>query len=101
MIYFYICRRVIGTNLRNYIKDIKSVVSNIFELGVNTHSLETYQKERKSDNNAMIEITDTINTVFSNNSQIFHLARQFSFKAIEKISPLKKLLIKYAMGQRK
>jgi hypothetical protein len=49
----------------------------------------------------MIEITDTINTVFSNNSQIFHLARQLGFKAIEKISPLKKLLIKYAMGQRK
>ncbi|MCF8494219.1 MAG: FAD-dependent monooxygenase [Rickettsiaceae bacterium] len=97
----HIIHPLAGQGLNQGIKDIQSIVSNILELGINSHSLETYQKERKSDNNAMIEITDTINTVFSNNSQIFHLARQFGFKAIEKISPLKKLLIKYAMGQRK
>ena len=97
----HIIHPLAGQGLNQGIKDIQSLVSNIFEFGVNTHSLETYQNERKNDNNAMFEITDTINTIFSNNSQIFHLARQFGFKAIEKISPFKKLLIKYAMGQRK
>jgi 2-octaprenyl-6-methoxyphenol hydroxylase len=97
----HIIHPLAGQGLNQGIKDIQSLVSNIFEFGVNAHSLETYQNERKGDNNTMIEITDTINTVFSNNSQIFHLARQFGFKVIEKNSLLKKLLIKYAMGQRK
>lgn len=97
----HIIHPLAGQGLNQGIKDIESLVSNIVEFGVNDHSLEAYQNERKSDNNAMIEITDTINAVFSNNSKIFHSARQFGFEAIEKISPFKKLLIKYAMGRRK
>jgi len=97
----HIIHPLAGQGLNQGIKDIESLVSNIVEFGINSHSLETYQNLRKNDNNAMLEITDTINTVFSNNSRIFHSARQLGFKAIEKISPFKKLLIKYAMGQRR
>ncbi len=90
-----------GQGLNQGIKDIESLASNILEFGANTHSLETYQNMRKNDNNAMLEITDTLNTLFSNNSRILHTVRQFGFKAAEKVSPFKKLLIKYAMGRRK
>ncbi len=90
-----------GQGLNQGIKDIEALVSNILEFGVNAHSLEIYQNMRKNDNNAMLEITDTLNSIFSNNSKILHTTRQFGFKAVEKISPFKKLLIKYAMGRRK
>ena len=90
-----------GQGLNQGIKDIEALVSNILEFGVNAHSLEIYQNMRKNDNNAMLEITDTLNSIFSNNSKILHTTRQFGFKAVEKISAFKKLLIKYAMGRRK
>ncbi len=90
-----------GQGLNQGIKDIQSLVNIIFEFGVSNQSLEKYQNTRKSDNNAMLEITNILNSLFSNNSKIFHAARQLGFRAIEKIPPFKKLLIKYAMGRRK
>jgi 2-octaprenyl-6-methoxyphenol hydroxylase len=90
-----------GQGLNQGIKDIEALTSNIIEYGISNRALKKYQQMRKGDNNTMLEITDTLNSVFSNNSKIFHVARQVSFKLVEKISPFKKLLIKYAMGTRK
>ena len=62
--------------------------------------LQKYEKARKQDNYHMFEITDTINAVFSNNSQFIEKARNVSFDIIEKFPPFKKALVKYAMGRR-
>lgn len=96
----HIIHPLAGQGLNQGIKDIEALISNIFKFGINDISLENYQNERERDNAAMFEITDTLNAIFSNNSKILHLARQLGFSAIENISPLKKLFIKYAMGKR-
>lgn len=62
--------------------------------------LKQYERSRKTDNHHMFEITDTINAVFSNNSQLMEKARNVSFDMIEKFPPFKRALVKYAMGRR-
>jgi 2-octaprenyl-6-methoxyphenol hydroxylase len=89
-----------GQGLNQGIKDINCFVSLLLEFGVSDDMLNQYQKFRKTDNSNMLEITDTINTVFSNKSKILQVTRKVGFQAIEKITPFKKLLIKYAMGRR-
>ena len=89
-----------GQGLNQGIKDISCLVNLLFEYGISDDMLIQYQKLRKTDNSNMLEITDTINTVFSNKSKILQASRNFGFQAIEKIPLFKKLLIKYAMGRR-
>ena len=89
-----------GQGLNQGIKDIESLISSVLQYGVSDYALENYQRDRKTDNSDMLEITNTINAVFSNNSKLLHRGRQIGFKAIENIPPFKKLLIKYAMGKR-
>jgi 2-octaprenyl-6-methoxyphenol hydroxylase len=89
-----------GQGLNQGIKDINCFVSLLIEYGISDDMLNQYQKLRKTDNSNMLEITDTINTVFSNKSKILQATRKVGFQAIEKIIPFKKLLIKYAMGRR-
>lgn len=96
----HIIHPLAGQGLNQGIKDIDCLVNLLLEHGVSDDMLNQYQKLRKSDNSNMLEITDTINTVFSNNSKIMQMGRNAGFKVIEKIPPFKKLLIKYAMGRR-
>lgn len=97
----HIIHPLAGQGLNQGIKDIESLKENLTKYGLNQKALSNYENERKHDNNNMLEITDTINVIFSNNSKILHHARQTAFKAINKIDPFKKLLIEYAMGKRK
>ena len=89
-----------GQGLNQGIKDISCFINLLSEFGINDSMLEQYQTLRKTDNSNMLEITDTINAVFSNKSKIFQATRSLGFQAIEKVPPFKKLLIKYAMGRR-
>jgi len=89
-----------GQGLNQGIKDISCFADLLLAYGAGADMLKQYEKSRKVDNSNMLEITDAINTVFSNNSKILQIGRQVGFQAIEKITPLKKLLIKYAMGRR-
>lgn len=89
-----------GQGLNQGIKDIESLTRLVAEQGVSENVLQQYQDERKKDNSNMLELTDIINSVFSNHSKLFHEARQFGFKMIEEVPFLKKSLIKYAMGRR-
>ncbi|GAB4164094.1 MAG: hypothetical protein Tsb006_3530 [Rickettsiaceae bacterium] len=89
-----------GQGLNQGIKDIHSLVTNILKHGACKFALGRYEESRKSDNKTMLEITDTLNALFATNSKLLHASRQLGFKAIGKISPFKKLLIKYAMGKR-
>jgi 2-octaprenyl-6-methoxyphenol hydroxylase len=96
----HIVHPLAGQGLNQGIKDIATLISLVMEYGDNHYMLEQYQKLRKVDNNNMLEITDTINSAFSNQSKLLHGMRQAGFKIIEQVSPLKKLLIRYAMGKR-
>lgn len=89
-----------GQGLNQGIKDIESLTRLVSEQGVSDYVLQQYQAERKKDNSNMLELTDIINSVFSNHSKLFHGARQLGFKMIEEVPFLKKSLIKYAMGRR-
>jgi 2-octaprenyl-6-methoxyphenol hydroxylase len=89
-----------GQGLNQGIKDIAGLIESILEYGVSNLALKQYQKDRQSDNSNMLEITDTINALFSNKSPMLHGARQIGFKAIEEVPLFKKLLVKYAMGRR-
>ena len=89
-----------GQGLNQGIKDIDCLSSLIATEGVRSSTLDTYQKQRKQDTENMLLITDTINSIFSSNSRILHGARQAAFKTIETLPSFKKILIKYAMGER-
>ncbi len=96
----HIMHPLAGQGLNQGIKDIQHLTELVSEYGIGEHSLSIYQKQRKIDNNNMLEITDMLNSVFSNQSKLLHISRQFGFKLIENIPFLKKTLIKYAMGKR-
>lgn len=96
----HIMHPLAGQGLNQGIKDIASLTGLVSDYNISEEILEQYQKERKRDNSNMLEITDMINSIFSNQSKLLHGLRQLGFKAIEEIPVLKKLLIKYAMGKR-
>jgi 2-octaprenyl-6-methoxyphenol hydroxylase len=96
----HIIHPLAGQGLNQGIKDIEALITMTMRYPDNGSALTNYQKSRKDDNANMLAITDTLNVVFSNNSELLHSARQTGFKAIESIPPFKKALIKYAMGKR-
>lgn len=89
-----------GQGLNQGIKDISCFIKLLSEYGITDLMLDQYQTMRKTDNSNMLEITDTINAIFSNKSKILQAGRSLGFQTIEKVTPFKKLLIKYAMGRR-
>lgn len=89
-----------GQGLNQGIKDISCFIKLLSEYGITDLMLDQYQTMRKTDNSNMLEITDTINAIFSNKSKILQAGRSLGFQTIEKVPPFKKLLIKYAMGRR-
>lgn len=60
--------------------------------------LENYQRERMRDHRAVLFMTDGINKLFNNSSSILHFARNAGFAAVNHIKPLKRFLMKKAMG---
>ncbi len=89
-----------GQGLNQGIKDISCFIKLLSEYGITDLMLDQYQTMRKTDNSNMLEITDTINAIFSNKSKFLQAGRSLGFQTIEKVPPFKKLLIKYAMGRR-
>lgn len=96
----HIIHPLAGQGLNQGIKDIEVLAGLVANHGISANTLMNYEKCRQDDNEDMLLITDTINSIFSSKSKILHGARQAGFKAIENVSPFKKLLIKYAMGKR-
>ena len=97
----HIIHPLAGQGLNQGIKDIDCLTALIAKNTNNPNAiLREYQTLRKDDNENMLFLTDTLNSVFSSNSKMLFNARQVGFKAIEKISPFKKLIVKYAMGKR-
>ncbi|AIF81082.1 Ubiquinone biosynthesis hydroxylase, UbiH/UbiF/VisC/COQ6 [endosymbiont of Acanthamoeba sp. UWC8] len=91
-----------GLNLgiRDALKLAELIEQNL-ELGLDIGSelmLKEYERTRKVDNNVMIEATHHLNLLFSNNIMPIKLIRGIGLKAVNKIPPLKKMFMKYAMG---
>jgi 2-octaprenyl-6-methoxyphenol hydroxylase len=96
----HIIHPLAGQGLNQGIKDINCLLDLVIQYGITDTMLNNYQNLRKTDNSIMLEITDNINQVFSNNSRILKIGRSLAFKAIEKFPAFKKFLIKYGMGER-
>jgi 2-octaprenyl-6-methoxyphenol hydroxylase len=60
--------------------------------------LTRYQRWRRFDNLATLGMSDSMVRLFSNNSTILHFLRNAGLGIVNQISPLKRLLMKQAMG---
>jgi 2-octaprenyl-6-methoxyphenol hydroxylase len=95
---------VAGQGLNLGIRDAEALaklIKQYMELGLDIGSytmLNEYDKERKPDNNLMIEATHNVNLLFSNNLSAVKLARGFGLRVLNKIPLARKLFMNYAMG---
>ena len=60
--------------------------------------LKRYSKWRRFDNTMMIAATDALNRIFSNNIVPLRLARDAGLGIVHSIQPLKRQLMRHAMG---
>ena len=60
--------------------------------------VDRYEHWRKPDNMLMIAATDTLNRLFSNEVLPIKVARNFGLSAVNRAKPLKRLLMRRAMG---
>ncbi len=60
--------------------------------------LARYQRWRRTDNLVMAGVTDVLNRLFSNDIAPVRLARDVGLGIVNRIPPLKKLLMRHAMG---
>lgn len=60
--------------------------------------LDRYQRWRRFDNTLMLAMTDGLNRLFSNKIRPLRVARDLGLAAVNVLPPLKKLLMRHAMG---
>jgi 2-octaprenyl-6-methoxyphenol hydroxylase len=60
--------------------------------------LRRYQRRRRPDNLLMLAATDTLDRLFSNDNQLLRIARDIGIAAVHRVSPLKRLFMRQAMG---
>lgn len=60
--------------------------------------LERYAKERQFDVHAMITVTDSLNGLFSNDNPLIRTGRRVGLAVVERMPPVKHMLMKHAMG---
>ena len=63
-----------------------------------TEALMRYQKWRKPDNMMMIAATDSLNRLFSNDVAPVRMARDTGLALVNQLPPLKRVLMRHAMG---
>ena len=62
--------------------------------------LARYARRRRADNFAMLALTDGLNRLFSNDRLPLRLGRRLGLAAVNRLPPLKRVLIRHAMGTR-
>lgn len=60
--------------------------------------LAGYERRRRFDNLVLIAVTDGLNRLFSNDFPPLRLARDLGLAAVDRLPPLKRLLMRHAMG---
>jgi 2-octaprenyl-6-methoxyphenol hydroxylase len=61
-------------------------------------ALERYQRWRRFDNLVLMAVTDGLNRLFSNDLAPIRLARDLGLATVNRLPPLKRLLMRHAMG---
>ena len=61
-------------------------------------ALERYQRWRRFDNLLLMAVTDGLNRLFSNDIAPVRLGRDLGLAAVNRLPPLKRLLMRHAMG---
>ncbi len=96
---------IAGQGLNLGLRDVAAlgeVVVDAARLGLDIGSttvLERYQRWRRFDSSLMLAMTDGLNRLFSNDVAPLRLARDLGLAAINQAPPLKRLLMRHAMGQ--
>jgi 2-octaprenyl-6-methoxyphenol hydroxylase len=93
----HIIHPLAGQGLNQGIKDIDNLLECIIS---GEQSFKQYEEVRSADNKIMFEITDNLNKLFSNHSQLLFHSRQLGFNFIEKLPLVKSTILDYAMGKR-
>jgi 2-octaprenyl-6-methoxyphenol hydroxylase len=60
--------------------------------------LERYERWRRFDNMLLTAVTDGLNRLFSNDIGAIRLARDLGLAAVDRLPPVKRFLMRHAMG---
>ncbi len=80
---------------------LTEIIVDAMRLGLdiaNVDSLARYERWRRADNLLMAGMTDALNRLFSNDVAPVRLARDVGLATVNKLTPLKKLFMRHAMG---
>lgn len=100
----HVVHPIAGQGLNLGLKDVAAlaeVVVDAYRVGLDIGSLavlERYERWRRLDTVLMIAATDGINRLFSNRSGPLRLVRDLGLAAVDRLAPLKRVLMRDAMG---
>jgi 2-octaprenyl-6-methoxyphenol hydroxylase len=100
----HVIHPIAGQGLNIGIRDIAALAEIIIDarrLGLDIGDpalLERYERWRRSDALVLAAVTDGLNRLFSNTIPPVRLARDFGLAMVNRLPPLKRLLMQHAMG---
>ena len=95
---------IAGQGLNMGLRDVAAlaeVMADAHRLGLDIGSADVllkYDRWRRFDNTTMVASTDGLNRLFSNNIAPLRLARDLGLAAVNRLGPLKKVIMRQAMG---
>ncbi len=95
---------IAGQGLNLGLRDVSALAECIVDaarLGLDIGALdvlERYERWRQVDSVMLMAVTDGLNRLFSNDLAPIRLARDLGLAAVDRIAPLKRLLMRHAMG---
>ena len=95
---------IAGQGLNMGLRDVAAlaeVLADAYRLGLDigsTQVLRKYDRWRRFDNTMMLASTDGLNKLFSNDIAPIRMARDLGLAAVNRAGPLKKFLMRQAMG---
>jgi 2-octaprenyl-6-methoxyphenol hydroxylase len=100
----HVIHPIAGQGLNVGIRDVAALAQAVIDarrLGLDIGDdlvLERYQRWRRLDAVLLAGVTDGLNRLFSNTIAPVRLARDFGLAAVNRLPPLKRLLMRHAMG---
>src|SRR5436305_750411 len=100
----HVIHPIAGQGLNIGIRDIAALAEIVIDarrLGLDIGDpslLERYERWRRSDALVLAAVTDGLNRLFSNTIMPVKLARDFGLAVVNRLPPLKRLLMQHAMG---
>jgi len=100
----HVIHPIAGQGLNIGIRDIAALAELVIDsrrLGLDIGdpaTLERYQRWRRADAALLAAVTDGLNRLFSNAIPPIRLARGLGLAAVDRVPPLKRLLMRHAMG---